>query len=82
MTKRELRMRVLAVARGAGMMPCLFDDTWGDVTTKSMQRFLTGIRGEFDLPQHHAALCYWNLDEHDTPSSAVDFLWRVIGEAE
>ena len=82
MTKRELRMRVLAVARGAGMMPCVLDDTWGDVAPTSMQRFLTGIRGEFDLPQHHAALCYWNLDEHDTPSSAVDFLWRVIGGVE
>ena len=82
MTKRELRMRVLAVARGAGMMPCVLDDTWGDVAPTSMQRFLTGIRGEFDLLHDNEALLYWNLDEYETPSIAVDFLWRVIGGAE
>ena len=82
MTKRELRMRVLAVARGAGMIPSVLDDTWGDVAPTSMQRFLTGIRGEFDLPLDNAALCYWNIDEYETPSSAVDFLWRVIGDTQ
>ena len=82
MTKRELRMRVLAVARGAGMIPSVLDDTWESETPASMQRFLMGICGEFDLLHDNEALLYWNLDEYETPSSAVDFLWQVIGDAE
>lgn len=78
MTKSELRMRVLAVASGAGMCPDVDDDVWGNFCAEALCRFLLGLRSEFDLEVHHCALGCWNISNYETPLSTIEFLWSSL----
>ena len=75
MTKNQLKQRITDIS-ASNLQADWVSDVWSDQSFENLYRFLWGVRVAFELEGSSDQLCHWNIDQYESPSSTLEFLWR------